>query len=102
MVRKPQLVITCRGIPFLGGAPITAAIDGEPVFLSWDKPTTFELAPGRHGLEISYEPIRYPFGANKLARSIDLNGGFRYNLTYIPRLIPNLAPKIELVVDRPV
>lgn len=102
MARKPQLVITCRGIPFLGGAPIRAAIDGEPVFLGWDKPSTFELAAGRHGLEITYEPIRYPFGANKLARAIDLHGGFRYNLTYIPRLIPNLPPRIDLVVDRPV
>jgi hypothetical protein len=102
MSRKPQLVIVCRGLPFLGGAPITAAIDGEPVFLAWDKPSLFELSPGIHGLEISYEPIRWPFGANKLARSIELNAGFRYNLTYIPRLAPMLPPKIELLVDRPV
>jgi hypothetical protein len=101
MSRNPVLVITCRGVPFLGGAPISAKLDDEPIFLRWDTPATFELKAGTHGLDIFFEPLRYPLGANRLSRSIELNGGFRYNLTYTPRALPMLPPKIALTVDRP-
>ncbi len=94
------LVLECVGLLGIGGSPISAELDDSPIFLGWDKPQTFELAPGRHGLRISYEPIRWPFGANKLARSIDLNAGFRTTIRYVPRIAPMLPPKIEISVDR--
>jgi hypothetical protein len=93
-------VITCRGVPLLGGSPITARLDDEALFLTWDHPTSIELRPGRHGIDISHEPIRWPFGANKLSRSLDCNAGFRYHLEYVPRALPMLPPKIRLTVDR--
>lgn len=95
------LVIECVGVLGLGGSPISATLDDQPIFLAWDRPQTFTLAPGRHGLRISHEPIRWPFGANKIARSIDLHGGFRYTLRYIPKAAPFAPAKLVLDVDRP-
>jgi hypothetical protein len=98
--RTATLVLDCVGTLGLAGAPITAELDDNPIFLAWDKPMSFELTPGRHGIRISYEPIRWPFGANKLARSVDLNAGFRTTIRYLPRLAPMLPPKLEITVDR--
>lgn len=98
--RTSTLVLECVGTLGLGGAPITAELDDHPIFLAWDKPQSFELPAGRHGIRLSYEPIRWPFGANKLARSIDLNAGFRTTIRYRPRFAPMLAPKLEITVDR--
>ena len=98
--RTATLVVECVGLLGLGGSPITAELDDLPIFLGWDRPQTFELAPGRHGLRISYEPIRWPFGANKLARAIDLNAGFRTTIRYVPRMAPMLPPKLKITIDR--
>jgi hypothetical protein len=100
MPQKATLVLECVGILGLGGSPISAELDDVPIFLAWDRPQVFDVEPGRHGLRISYEPIRWPFGANKLARAIDLNGGFRTTLRYIPRIAPMLPPKLIITVDR--
>ena len=98
--KMATLVLECVGTLGLGGAPITAELDDTPIFLGWDKPQSFELPAGRHGLRISHEPIRWPFGANKLARSIDLNAGFRTTIRYVPRAAPMLPPKLVITVDR--
>lgn len=97
---KAALIITCQGVPGLGGAPINAKLDDQPIFLGWDEPSEFVVPAGRHGLDISYEPLRWPFGANKLSNAIDLHAGFRYTLTYTPRIIPTIRPKISITVDR--
>ena len=94
------LVVECVGTLGLGGSPIKAELDDRSIFLAWDKPATFDLPPGRHGLRLCHEPLRWPFGANKLARSIDLNAGFRTTIRYIPRIAPMIAPKLEITVDR--
>jgi hypothetical protein len=98
--RFASLVITCQGLVGLGGAPITASLDEQAIFLGWDIPAEFVVPAGVHGLKISYEPLRWPFGANKLDNSITLNAGFRYVLTYTPRIIPSAKPKITIDVDR--
>ncbi len=98
--RKASLILVCRGLPGLGGAPISARLDDVPIFLGWDTPSEFVVNPGVHGLDISYEPLRWPFGANKLSNSITLVAGFRYSLTYTPRVIPTWAPKVSIDVDR--
>jgi hypothetical protein len=98
--RKASLVLVCRGVPGLGGDRCTAKLDDAPIFLGWDTPAEFVVNPGVHGLDISYEPLRWPFGANKLSNSITLHPGFRYTLTYTPRVIPTLAPKVAIAVDR--
>ena len=95
-----SLVIVCQGVPGLGGSPISARLDDEPIFLGWDVPAEFVLPAGQHGLDLSYEPLRWPFGANKLSNSITLNAGFRYTLTYTPRIIPTIKPKVSITVDR--
>lgn len=95
-----SLVIVCLGIPGLGGSPISARLDDAPIFLGWDIPAEFVVAAGQHGLDISYEPLRWPFGANKLSNSITLHAGFRYTLTYTPRVIPTIRPKVSITVDR--
>jgi hypothetical protein len=98
--RTATLVVECVGRLGIGGAPIAASIDDTPVFLAWDQPQHFELAPGRHGFRIRHEPVRWPFGANPVARSLQCNAGFRYTVRYIPRAAPFLPAKLELVVDR--
>ena len=98
--RKAALILVCRGLPGLGGAPISAKLDDVDIFLGWDTPAEFIVKAGVHGIDISHEPLRWPFGANKLSNSITLNPGFRYTLTYTPRVIPTLAPKVSIVVDR--
>ena len=98
--RLASLVIICRGVPGLGGSPITAKLDDAPIFLGWDLASEYVVPAGVHGLDISYEPLRWPFGANKLSNSITLNAGFRYTLTYTPRIIPTIAPKVTIDVDR--
>jgi hypothetical protein len=98
--RKASLVLVCRGVPGLGGAPISARLDDALIFLGWDTPSEFIVDAGVHGLDISYEPLRWPFGANKLSNSITLQPGFRYTLTYTPRVIPTRAPKVSIDVDR--
>jgi hypothetical protein len=95
------LVIECIGVLGLGGSPITASLDDKPIFLRWDKAETFTLPAGAHGIRIHHEPIRWPLGANRIARSLQLNGGFRYTLRYTPRAAPFLAAKLSLDVDRP-
>ncbi len=95
------LVIECVGKLGLGGAPIAASLDDETIFLRWDTPSTFSLPAGTHGIRIAHEPLRWPFGANKIARALDLNGGFRYTLTYTPRAAPFQPGKLSLEVDRP-
>lgn len=99
--RGATLVIDCLGTPGIGGAPLRASLDGTPIFLAWDRPQEFRLPAGRHGLEIAHEPVRWPFGANKLSNSIELRNGFRYYLRYIPRLVPTFKPKVQMIVDRP-
>ncbi len=98
--RLAGLIIECRGTVGLGGAPIRARLDDQDLFLAWDSPQQFVVPAGKHGIEICHEPVRWPFGANKISNSIELNAGFRYYLTYIPRLIPTLPAKIEIRVDR--
>lgn len=98
--RHASLVIVCRGVPGLGGSPITAKLDDAPIFLSWDQPEEYVVPAGVHGLDISYEPLRWPFGANRLSNSITLHAGFRYTLTYTPRVVPTIRPKVTIDVDR--
>ena len=98
--RFASLVIICRGVPGLGGAPITAKLDDTPIFLGWDQAEEFVVPAGVHGLDLSYEPLRWPFGANKISNSITLNAGFRYTVTYTPRVIPTIRPKISIDVGR--
>ena len=98
--RLASLVLLCRGVPGLGGSPITAKLDDTAIFLGWDQACEYVVPAGVHGLEISYEPLRWPFGANKLSNSITLNAGFRYTLTYTPRVIPTVRPKVTIDVDR--
>ena len=100
--RTATLVLECVGVLGLSGAPISAAIDENAVFLRWDAPQTFTLPAGTHGIRISHEPIRWPFGANKIARALECNAGFRYTLRYKPRAAPFLPGKLELIVDRSV
>ena len=95
-----SLVIVCRGVPGLGGSPITARLDEQPIFLGWDVAAEFVVPAGVHGLDIAYEPLRWPFGANKLSNSITLNAGFKYTLTYTPRVVPTIRPKVTITVDR--
>ena len=98
--RFASLVIICRGVPGLGWAPITAKLDDTPIFLGWDQAEEFVVPAGVHGLDLSYEPLRWPFGANKISNSITLNAGFRYTVTYTPRVIPTIRPKISIDVGR--
>ena len=100
--RTASLILECVGVLGLGGSPISAEIDEKPIFLRWDTPQTFKLSAGTHGIRISHEPIRWPFGANKVARALDCHAGFRYTLRYKPRVAPFLPGKLELVVDRSV
>lgn len=100
--RTATLVVECVGTPGIGGAPIRASLDGAPLFLAWDRPTTVVLPAGRHGIEICHEPVRWPLGANRLANSLELRAGFRYHLVYVPRLVPTFKPKVRLLVDRAV
>jgi hypothetical protein len=95
------LVIECVGTLGLGGSPLFVSIDERAVFLRWDKSESFTLPAGTHGIRIHHEPIRWPLGANRIARSIDLNAGFRYTLRYTPVAAPFRPGKLNLEVDRP-